>query len=87
MGKCISFGNFNKNYKYMILYLIFRASNDCINGFGYKDLYGDTYFFGDDAQKLFTNHALINTIFCYIGIIIFSIIVFIIKYELCLKDS
>ena len=83
MGKCISLGNFNKNYKYMILYLIFRASNDCIYGFEYEDLYGNTFIFGEDVNNLFMNHALINSIFCYIGIIILSIIVF--KYELFLK--
>ena len=85
MGKCISLGNFNKNYKYMILYLIFRASNDCIYGFEYEDLYGNTFIFGEDVNNLFMNHALINTIFCYIGIIILSIIVF--KYELYLKSK
>jgi len=85
MGSCISFGNYNKNYKYMILYLIFRALNDCIYGFGYEDLYRDINIFGDNAKNLFKNHALINTIFCYIGIIILSIIAY--KYEICLKNK
>jgi len=85
MGKYISFGNYNKNYIYMILYLIFRALNDCIYSFGYVDIYGNICLFGENANIFFMNHALINNIFCYFGIFIFSAIM--IKYELYLKNK
>ena len=85
MGNCISFGNYNKNYKYMMLFLIFRALNDCICGFGFEDLYENTSIFGADINNFFMNHALINTIFCYIGLIILSIIAY--KCEHCFKNK
>ena len=85
MGNCISFGNYNKNYKYMMLFLIFRALNDSICGFGFEDLYENTSIFGADINNFFMNHALINTIFCYIGLIILSIIAY--KCEHCFKNK
>ena len=85
MGNCISFGNYNKNYKYMMLFLIFRALNDSIYGFGFEDLYENTSIFGADINNFFMNHALINTIFCYIGLIILSIIAY--KCEHCFKNK
>ena len=53
MGKCINFGEYNNYYKYMIFFLILKGLNDCIKGFGNKDLYEEMIFFGDDAKKFF----------------------------------
>ena len=71
MAKCINLGEYNNHYKYMIFYLILKGLNDCIKGFGNKDLYEDMIFFGDDAQKFFYSHELINTTFGYFGIVLF----------------
>ena len=74
MAKCINLGEYNKHYKYMILYIFFKGLSDCIKGFGNKDLYEDLIFFGDDAKKFFYSHEIINTIFGYFGIVLFYII-------------
>ena len=75
MGKCISLGEYNTNYKYMFLYLISRALNDLVYGLNYEDLYEPIILFGNDTKKFINLHELINTIFCYLGIIIFSLII------------
>ena len=74
MAKCINLGEYNKHYKYMLLYLFFKGLSDCIKGFGNTYLYEDLIFFGDDAKKFFYSHELINTIFGYFGIVLFYII-------------
>ena len=74
MAKYINLGEYNKYYKYMIFFIISKALNDCIKGFGNKGLFEDIAFFGDDARRFFTSHELINSIFGYFGIIIFDII-------------
>ena len=79
MGTYISLGKYNKNYKYILLYLALRALNDCIYGLEYKDLYKGLYFFGEGAKNFFNKHEMINTIFSYFVIVIFSLIL--IKYE------
>ena len=79
MRKYISLGKYNKNYKYILLYLVFRAFNDCIYGLEYKNLYKEIYFFGVKAKEFFNDHEMANTIFCYFVIIIFSLIL--IKYD------
>ena len=71
MGKCINLGEYNNYYKYMIFFLILKGLNDCIKGFGNKDLYEEMIFFGDDAKNFFFSHELINTIFGYFGIFLF----------------
>jgi len=79
MGKYISLGEYNKNYKYILLYLVFRALNDCIYSLEYSGLYEEISFFGDNAKQFFKDHKIINTIFSYFGIFIFSLIL--IKYD------
>jgi hypothetical protein len=84
MGTYISLGEYNKNYKYMFLYLVARALNDCIYGLEYKDLYKEIYFFGEDANAFFNKHEMINTIFSYFAIIIISLIL--IKYDSYIQE-
>jgi len=88
MGKYISLGEYNKNYKYIFLYLFFRALNDCIDGLEYNKnniLYEDIYFFGDKAKAFFNEHVMINTIFSYFAMIILSLIL--IKYVSYIKNN
>ena len=85
MGKCISFGKYNQNYKYMFLYLIFRALNDSIYDWQNEDKYEKILFFGDDTKRFFHSHQLINYIFCYFGIFIISL--FLIIFDSCLKNK
>ena len=77
MGKYISLGQYNKNYKYFLLSLAFRVLNECIYGLQYRDLYKDISFFGDEAKIFFNKHEMINTIFNYFAIIIISLILII----------
>ena len=79
MGKYISLGEYNKNYKYILLYLVFRALNDSIYGLEYKNLYKEINFFGEEAKGFFNDHEMGNTIFSYFVIVIFSLIL--IKYD------
>ena len=79
MRKYISFGKYNKNYKYILLYLVFRGLNDSIYGLEYKNLYKEINFFGQEAKGFFNDHEMINTIFSYFVIVIFSLIL--IKYD------
>jgi len=58
MGTFISLGKYNKNYKYILLYLVFRALNDCIYSLEYQGLYEEISFFG--ANDFFSEHELIN---------------------------
>jgi hypothetical protein len=85
MGKCISFGKYNQNYKYMFLYLIFRALNDSIYDWQNEDKYEKILFFGDDTKRFFHSHQLINYIFCYFGIFIISL--FLIIFDSCFKNK
>jgi len=85
MKKYISLGKYNKNYKYILLYLISRGINDCIYSLNYKDLYKEIYFFGEEAKEFFNNHQIVNTIFCYLGIFFFSLIL--IKYDSFIQNN
>ncbi len=83
MGEYISLGKYNKNYKYILLYLVFRALNDCIYSLEYQGLYEEISFFG--ANDFFSEHKLINTMFCYFWIFIFSLLL--IKYDSYIQNN
>ena len=85
MGKCISLGKYNKNYKYIFLYLISRALNDSIYDSQYEDKYEEIIYFGDDAKRFFHSHQLINYIFCYFGIFIIPLLL--IKFDSCIINK
>ena len=73
MLKCISFGGRNKYYIYIYLAILFKILSEFI--------YGSKYIVFDDLRIDFTSvqtelftHNFIHKIFCYAGILIFSLL-------------
>ena len=73
MLKCISFGGRNKYYIYIYLAILFKILSEFI--------YGSKYIVFDDLRIDFTSvqtelftHNFIHKIFCYSGILIFSLL-------------
>ena len=77
MGNCIGFGEYNKNTKYLIYYIIFNFLYIGISGLAYGSLYYPIKFY--KKQEVINNHNLIIEIFGYFGIFLLSFIL--IKYE------
>ena len=73
----ISFGAFNKYYKYIILYIISNLLYEATFGLKYGSIYTEIIFL--QKQKNFRLHRLINSIFYYFGIFLFSLILY--KFE------
>ena len=74
MGAYIKFGDYNKNYKYIIFTCIFNYLSYYVNyGFLNEDLPAE--IINPDSRDLYT-HPFINDIFNFIGIIIISIILY-----------
>ena len=72
MAKYISLGKFNKNHIYIILSIICLILRDIISGYNYNDSFQEVIPI--KAQENFSEHNLINHIFCYIGTVILSLI-------------
>ena len=45
MGKCITLGKYNNQYKYILLYLLFYILNYCIYDLNYYDMFECIKFF------------------------------------------
>ena len=88
MSKYIRCGKWNKNYKYIILTAIFAFFTNYIFGYTFNDyLYEIKFFKGiitenDDDNN---NHIIINYIFRYLGLILFSFILY--KIDLLSKNN
>ena len=79
MGKYISCGQYNKNYKYIILGCFFNILVDFIFGVDLNYNFNEILLFPSDGQKILYKHFTVNKIFQYIGIIIFSYVFYKIK--------
>ena len=79
MKKCISFGEFNKYYIYILLTIFFLLLNDSLYGFNYVDIFEDVKIINTDTQQYFSFHHLIHQIFNYFGTCILGFIFY--KYE------
>ena len=83
--KYLSCGEYNKNYKYILLTVIFSYISTVLFGTGYYYYTKDIYFgkiYPDKIQKTqetLSHHIIIHNIYRNIGILIISIIL--IKYE------
>ena len=73
MGTCIKFGDYNKNYKYIIFTCIFNYLTYFVTLGDLKEILISSKII-DEENKSLPTHAGINDIFNYIGIIIISII-------------
>lgn len=71
MGRCISFGIFNKNYLYILYLIIVSNLKDMVYGYNYNDSF-ELIFLG--FKDNFMEFPLMRRIFGYIGTIIMSLI-------------
>ena len=70
MGKYISCGQYNKNYKYIILGIFFNILTNFIVGFDFKEL----LLFNSEKQKELYKHFTVHEIFQNIGVFLLSIV-------------
>ena len=70
MGKYISCGQYNKNYKYIILGIFFNILANFIVGFDFKEL----LLFNSEKQKELYKHFTVHEIFQNIGVFLLSIV-------------
>ena len=73
MGKYLSFGGRNKYYIYIFLSIVFKILSEFIYGSKYPIFYDLRIDFTDTQTYLFV-HKLIHQIYCYVGILIFSLV-------------
>ena len=78
MVKCLSIGNCNKYFIYILLSILFHILNDTLYGFNYDSLL-DVKLIDTETQDYFSWHDLIHKIFSFIGTIIIAY--FFNKYE------
>ena len=71
MGKYISCGKFNKNFKYIIFGCFFNILVDFISGFDLNDGSNELLLFPSEKQKILYKHSTVHEIFQYIGVFIF----------------
>lgn len=85
MPKCISFGSWNQNYKYIFISIIFIALFNIIDGIGY-DL-NPEYFIIFFNNGIFSNNYLIHQIFLYLGSILVSCVFILIEKIIDYKEK
>ena len=98
MSKYIHFGKWNKNYKYIILSTIFAFFTNIIFGYTFNDFLDEIKLFtqyknegngtgnhNNTDNNNGNNHTIINYIFRYLGLILFSFILY--KCELYNKST
>ena len=73
MGKYLSFGGRTKFYLYIYLSILFEILSEFIYGGNYPIFLNLRIDFTDTQTELFI-HKLIHQIYCYIGILIFSLL-------------
>ena len=75
MGKYISLGKYNKNFKYIILYIIIALFNNSLSGINYYTGFNELRLI--DNNK-FSKFSIIHQIFsCYLGTFLLSAIFYI----------
>jgi len=74
MGKYISCGQYNKNFKYIIFAVFFNILVNFIFGFDLNEDFNQLLLFPSVGQKLLYNHAAVHEIFRNIGVFIFGCI-------------
>jgi len=85
MGKYISCGQYNKNYKYIILGIFFNILAIFIDGYDFNDS-NKLFLFNSEKLIELSKHFTVHEIFQYIGIFIFSIVFYKIE-RICNKKE
>lgn len=73
MSKYILFGNYNKNYKFILYAILFSLLNNFLTEINYYSAFKSLRLFPTDEQKKFSQHSYIHKMFSYFGIFILSI--------------
>ena len=79
MSKYIHCGKWNKNYYYILLTTIFAFFTNYIFGYTFDDYLREIKIFNQINFNDNNNHIIINYIFRYLGLILFSLIFY--KYD------
>ena len=74
MKKFISFGNLNRNYKYILFAILFRLFNNSLSQINYYTAFEPLRLIPTDIQKEYSNHGIIRQIFYYLGTFIIAFI-------------
>ena len=83
MAKLISFGKYDKKYKYVIFYILIRLPFEYFLGDFFSEEIKIKYFRGEN----FPNKIIIYEIFKYLGILIFGLIVLKIEIESLFNEN
>ena len=81
----VKLGTYNKNYKYIILSILFLVLKDVLTGYNCNDSF--ITVLDEDSHGTFAKHNLINHLFCYIGTFILSLIYYIEEKKYYKKDG
>ena len=73
MSKYVLFGNYNKNYKFILYAILFSLLNNLLTEINYYSAFKSLRLFPTDEQKKFSQHSYIHKMFSYFGIFILSI--------------
>ena len=74
MGKYCSLGKYNNQYKYILLYLLFKFINLSIYNFNYYDIFNGIQIFSFNGQDFINYNFIRQIIISYFGTFIFSCI-------------
>ena len=88
MSKYVSCGEWNKNYKYILLTTIFAFFTNYTFGYIFNDYLEEikiSQLFKTEDENNENNHTIINYNFRYLGLILFSFILY--KYDLYNKKN
>lgn len=83
MAKLISFGKYDKKYKYVIFYILIRLPFEYFLGDFFPEEIKIKYF----RRENFPNKIIIYEIFKYLGILIFGLIVLKIEIESLFNEN
>jgi len=72
MGKYISYGQYNKNFKYIIFACFFNILVNLIFGLDLNDNFNEILLFNSKGQKILYKHSRVHEIFRNIGVFIFA---------------
>lgn len=79
MVRCISFGNINKSYKYIILAVFSKIIHYCLYGLQYNNSFSQIKIISNNSQDYLSKHKFIHRLFCFIGVFFISFFLYIYK--------
>ena len=74
MNKIITFGKFNRNYKYILFAILFRLFNNSLSQINYYTAFEPLRLIPTDIHQKYSSHRIIRQIFYYLGTFIIAFI-------------